>query len=364
MSMNSLLNIREYVDGDEKDIIPLFEKVFGRPMGKTESEQHWRWEFLGNPVKPISIMLAWDGDRLISQEAANLLRVSVNGAEHLGLLIFDSMTDPEYKGLGIFTETAKSLYKCQAEKGYEFVYGFPNANVVQARIKKLDWDIISPMPIHIRPIDVGPFVKNKTRNALLGTLASKVSKPLLGFPHNLISIPDNSIEIHQLKKFDKWADELWLRCCDQHKLWVIRDFKYLSWRYDMRPESQYNLFTAWVNNEIVGYVITTSQIRNEGKVCFILDILADINVNGAIEALLKNVINSSIKNNDALISAVLMPVSVYRSAFHKFFFIPLPKRLFPQEIHFGGRQLNNKISPEIFQNPASWHISWGDTDLL
>lgn len=45
-------------------------------------------------------------------------------------------------------------------------------------------------------------------------------------------------------------------------------------------------------------------------------------------------------------------------------FLRRRQRLFPQEIHFGGRHLNNKISPEIFQNPPSWHISWGDTDLL
>lgn len=362
--MNSRLNIREYVDGDEKDIIPLFEKVFGKPMGKTESVQHWRWEILGNPVKPIAIMLAWDGNRLVSQEAGSLLRFSVNGAEYLGLLIFDSMTDPEYKGQGIFTETARSLYSCLTEHGYEFVYGFPNANVIQARIKKLDWNIISPMPIHVRPIDVGPFVKNKTHNSPLGNLVSKISKPLLNFPLNFKSILNSDIEIRLLKKFDKWADELWAKCRDQHKIWVIRDFTYLSWRYNMRPESQYNLFTAWLNNEIVGYVITTSQMRNEGKVCFILDIVADINVNGVVETLLTNAINSSVKNNDAMISAILMPSSVYRTTFYKFFFIPVPQRFFPQEIHFGGRQLNNKLSSGIFQNPASWHISWGDTDLL
>lgn len=274
------------------------------------------------------------------------------------------MTDPEYRDLGIFTETAKSLYKILSNKGCDFVYGFPNANLIQARINKLEWSVISPTPIHISPIDIGPLVKDKTHNVLLGSLASKVSKPLLRLLRNYRSMPYNNIEIRLLQKFDKWADELWARCRDQHKLWVIRDFTYLSWRYDMRPESQYNLFTAWTNNEIVGYVITTSQIRSEGRVSFILDILADINVNGTVEALLKAVINSSIKNNDTVIFAMLMPASAYRSAFSKFLFFPLPQRLFPQEIYFGGRQLNNKISPKIFHNPASWYISWGDTDLL
>lgn len=34
------LNMRRYKSGDEKQIIQLFQKVFGKPMGKTESFKH------------------------------------------------------------------------------------------------------------------------------------------------------------------------------------------------------------------------------------------------------------------------------------------------------------------------------------
>ena len=357
--------IKQYESGDEKHIIALFENVFGKTMGKTESEQHWQWEMLGNPIKPVSIMLAWDGKRLISHEGANLLRVLVKGVEHLGLLIFDTMTDPEYKGLGIFTDTAKSLYDCLADKGYQFVYGFPNANVVQARVKKLDWVIISPTPVYVCPIDVGPFIRQKTRNAFLGCLTSKISKPLLRVTRNFISKNyKNNIEIRRMEKIGVWADELWLKCREQHKLWVIRDYKYLSWRYNLRPESEYQIFTAWLDGKILGYIITTMQSRNEGKVSFILDIMAIMDVKGVIEKLLNAVISMCMENDISIISAMLMPASVYRKAFHKFFFIPIPERLFPQKIHFGARLLGSKISKELFYNPESWHISWGDTDLF
>lgn len=364
MTSTSPYTIKPYQDNDEVHIIPLFEKVFRRAMGKTESAEHWRWEFLENPVKPMTTMLAWDGERLVSQEAANLLRFVVDGRDYLGALIFDSMTDPEYAGRGIFTETAKALYKYQKKKSCEFVYGFPNANVIQARIKKLGWNIISKMPIYVRPIDVGTLVRKKTGSALLEIIASKISSSFSTFMHNRTSILNHKIEIRKDGHFDKWADDLWSRCFKQHKLWVVRDYKYLSWRYDMRPESQYNLFTAWLNNDIVGYIITTSQIRNEGKICFILDVMVDANVAGAAEVLLKSVVDFSMHDNDAMISALLMPASIYRSAFKKFFFVPLPQKLFPQEIYFGGCQLNHGIGPEIFKNPTSWHISWGDTDLL
>jgi len=363
--MNSLFEIREYADGNENHIVALFEKVYGKTMGKTESKQHWQWEYLKNPVHSISIKLAWNNGNLIGQYSANPLVVWANGQEVMAALSLDTMTDPDYSGMGVFSETAKSLYDDLVEKKFAFIYGFPNSKSISVFLKYLGWQIISPPPILVCPLDVGPFIRNKTKSDLLGSLVGKATKPLLKLFHNH-SLRDNNnhIEIRMEKKIDLWANDLWLRCCNQHKIWIVRDYKYLSWRYDVRPESQYNIFSAWVNNKIVGYVITTSQTRDEGNICFILDILADCKVSGVVEKLLVTVKNQAIENNDALISSMAMPSSVYRKVFRKLFFIALPQKIFPQELNFGGRPLNNQISNEFFFNPASWYISWGDTDLL
>jgi hypothetical protein len=364
--VNSLLNIREYLDGDELDIISLFEKVYGRPSGRTESYQHWCWEFLQNPVRPLSIMLAWYGEKLVGHYAVNPARAWFKGKELLVALSLDTMTDSDYSNKGIFSTTAKCTYDKLVASGVSFVFGFPNERSINGFIKHLAWHIISPIAIYILPLDAGPFLKRKTKCDYMGIAASMICKSAFRIfeKHVKGKYGNNKIEIHRENNFGSWANELWLRCRNQHALWIVRDLEYLSWRYDMHPEADYNIFTAWLNGEIVGYIVTISQERNEGRVSFILDILADVNVHGAIEVLLLKVINFSIKNNDAIISAILMPSSVYLSAFHNFFFIRLPQGLFPQKIHFGGRQLNNDIEPKTFKDPTSWHISWGDTDLL
>jgi len=363
--MNSLFKIREYADGNENHIVALFEKVYGKTMGKTESKQHWQWEYLKNPVHSISIKLAWNNGNLIGQYSANPLVVWANGQEVMAALSLDTMTDPDYSGMGVFSETAKSLYNDLVEKKFAFIYGFPNSKSISVFLKYLGWQIISPPPILVCPLDMGPFIRKKTKSDFLGNLVSKVSKPLLQICHNK-SLRDNNnhIEIRREKQFGLWADDLWLRCRNQHKIWIVRNYKYLSWRYDMRPESQYNIFSAWANNEIAGFVITTSQRRDEGNVCFILDILVDSELSGVIEKLLVTVKKQSIDNNDTLISSMVMPASIYRKYFHKFCFVSLPHKFFPQELNFGGRTLDNQISNEVFFNSASWYISWGDTDLL
>lgn len=355
--------IRDYKPGDEAAICALFEKVFGKPMGKTESLRHWQWEFLENPAKPIAIKLAWDGSRLVGQEAANILRIYSQGKEYLALLIFDTMTDPDYQGLGIFTETAKQFYKDLSAKGYAFVFGFPNANVIFARTTKLNWKIIYDKPISVRPLDVGGFVSEKTKSIFLGKSSSAFSKKVFSAPWRLKTC-DTSIEIRKEKQFDTWANELWDKCKNQHKLWVVRDYQYLSWRYDMRPESNYDLYTAWENNILAGYIITTEIKRKEGKIVFIADVLADIKVNGVVDCLLNTVIHESINKGAAMISSMVMPNSVYKSAFRKKLFIKLPRILMPQEMHFGAYSLDNGLSKDFLYDAHTWHISWGDTDLL
>jgi len=113
---NKSFEIRAYNPGDENAICALFERVFGKPMGKTESLRHWRWEFLGNPAKTIAIKLAWDGNRLIGQEAANILRIYSQGKEYLALLIFDTMTDPDYQVWGFLRKQQNSFIKIYQKK--------------------------------------------------------------------------------------------------------------------------------------------------------------------------------------------------------------------------------------------------------
>ncbi len=365
-SMGSGLDMREYVNGDERDIVPLFEKVYGRKMGRTENHRHWRWEFLQNPVKPVSIMLTWHEKRLVGQYAVNPLRVWAGDKELLIALSLDTMTDQDYEKRGIFSGAAKALYDQLAAKGFSFVFGFPNSKSVNGFLKQLGWHIISPAAVHVYPLDAGPVIRIKTKSECLGTAARRISRPALRILGKHVSRKCRAGEVEILREheFGSWCDELWLRCRTQHALWTVRDFKYLSWRYNMRPEGNYEIFTARSDGRIAGYVITAMQARREGLICFILDILADTGREGVTEALLGSVMSSAMEKDAAMISTLLMPGSVYRSAFRRLCFIPLPQKLFPKEIYFGGRQFDDRLSPQVFQSPTSWHISWGDTDLL
>ena len=77
-------DIRSYHPGDENEICVLFERVFGKPMGATESMMHWQWKFLENPLKEILIKMAWDDKKLAGQYAASPVSNICRWSRHYG----------------------------------------------------------------------------------------------------------------------------------------------------------------------------------------------------------------------------------------------------------------------------------------
>jgi len=361
---------RRYEDGDEQQIVELFEKVFGRTMGPTESYRHWNWEYKDNPTKPLTIMLAWHGERLVGQYAGLPQQVFINGTTKTGALSLDSMTDPDYSRMGIFSSLGESLYVSLPKNQISFVYGFPNANVIHARTKNLNWSIISQhIPVYARPVGFYQLIRNRTNSNLLAKFLGSLAQAILRISEKctyLIWNKGDEILVRKEKGFDVWANDLWAKCRDQHKIWVVRDLEYLQWRYNSRPETKYNFYSAWHKNEIAGYLVSIEQVRREGKVSFILDLLCDDKIDGSCDALLRESIKNANINGCSIICALVMPKSVYKSNYLKHFFVPLPGFLLPQKTFFGGKLIcqDQGLDGNRFFDPDSWQICWGDTDLL
>lgn len=362
--------IREYSPGDETKIAGLFERVFHKPMGATESLRHWHWEYEENPVGPRTAKLVWDGGRLVGHYAVSPRRLWVEGAQRLAALSLDTMTDPDYGREGIFSASAEACYAAMSERGFEFVYGFPNANSVGGIKRRLRWTMLMPTPVLVKPLDIGPLAARALGVPALGGV--------LGMPARLLSkapgVVDAAVEsvrararggprleLLDFDAFEPWADRLWERCRDQHRLWVIRDEAFLRWRYDERPESEYRRLKVTVEGEVVGYAVFVVSERSEGRIAFIMDLLVDLEVPGVTSLLLQGIEQRARSEGANLLSAMVGPGSPMRPSLLRHAYMPLPERFFPKELHFGGRVLS---SAQQFYDPSAWQLTWGDVDVL
>ncbi|PRQ10222.1 hypothetical protein ENSA7_00300 [Enhygromyxa salina] len=360
--------IADYVDGDEGRIVALFERVFAKPMGASESLDHWRWKFAANPVGPKVIELVWDGEQLVGQYAISPRRLVCNGERQLAALSLDTMTDPDYGRQGIFTASAEASYARLIDNGFTCVYGFPNANSIHGFEKRLDWRVVMPTPVLVKALDVGEFVADKLGRPGLGPLLSVASRQVSRAPSLVDALAARlrgieALTVGEFEQFEAWADGLWTRCQAQHGAWVIRDHEFLAWRYDARPESDYlRLRVDGPDGEVAGYAVLAFAEREQGLCAFVMDLLVDLEIPGALASLLHGVEQHARDRGCAFASAMAGPGSRYRQALLRQAYLPLPERLFPQELYFGARVFGD--GDQALLQPERWQLSWGDIDVL
>lgn len=132
---NNEFKIRFYQEGDETQIIKLFEKVYKKQI----TLDWWKWRYLRNPCDKPQIALAFLGEQLVSHYAVSPVLLSKRNQLVKCALSMTTMTHPSFEGKGLFITLASALYKKLTAEGYQFVFGFPNHNSHGIFNNKLAW---------------------------------------------------------------------------------------------------------------------------------------------------------------------------------------------------------------------------------
>lgn len=202
------VELRPFVDGDEALILGLFERSFGKPM----SIEYWRWRFRDNPIDAPMIQLAWDGDVLAAHYAVSPVRMAIDGEPRLAALSMTTMTDPDYRGRGLFVQLASALYERLERRGYACVWGFPNAQSHRGFVRDLRWQNVHEIPM--------------LRLEVAGSKQTGAEK------------------IEELTQPAPMLDAVWDRCRKLRPILVWRDAQHLAWRYLQHPSNQYRILAT------------------------------------------------------------------------------------------------------------------------
>jgi GNAT superfamily N-acetyltransferase len=357
------LEIRNYRSGDEARIIDLFERVFGRTMGRTESARHWKWEFLDTPAGYQAILLAFAGSTLAAQYAVMPLRVHVDGALMHGALSLDTATDKAFRGRGIFPRLANQLYSELGQKGSFAVFGFPNAMSAPTFFKKLGWVELAPFPLLVKPLR-GAVRAQLSRRGALGRIAA----PFAEFVWSIARRPPRRIpaalSAEEVKAFPPDTDQLWARARHGKRICVVRDRRYLQWRYFENPDSVYRVWTLREAGTLVGALVTRVEERFSMMSGFVLDIVCEESRPDVASALVSLAETSMAGEGAQMVTALMYPSSIVRRAIDGAGFIAPPRRLMPQEIYFGARALADTTDKPMLYDSRNWYVTWGDSDVV
>jgi len=212
--------VRPYRDGDEAQILELFQRVFG----VTRSVEHWRWKFRDNPAGSYVVRLAEAPDgALVGQYALLPVRTGWGDETVTLIQVIDVMVDPRFRmGLkrpGLFAVLADRSVLAFLRGGQALVgYGFPTPEALRIGARSVGYTPLHPIQWLIKDLTAAG--------------APRPSRPW-------------SVRCERVTRFGDEVGALWRRCASpQAGVAIIRDAGYLNWRYADCPDTTYAMVAA------------------------------------------------------------------------------------------------------------------------
>lgn len=259
--MEKQWTMREYREGDEARIIEYLNRTLAPE--KKRSLRYWQWEYKHNPTGITTIWVAEDGAILAGHYALMPLKFKVGHTTYLGAQSIDTFTHDDYRRLGIFVALANKVYALASDHGVAILYGFPSTAAYQGFVEKLGWIKVTSLDKLTKPVDVkslvflaAPLLRRLQFKALFDVIKGfaigdfRRRKLLRGF---------TGATLRSVSRFNGAADELWRNLAAEKTVRVVKDSKYLNWRYIQKPGNRYAAFQISLAQSVLGYVVVETR---------------------------------------------------------------------------------------------------------
>lgn len=327
--------------------------------GNTKPPLLIEWQHLQNPNQPPQGVFGVPaGDA--SKTAAIYLTMRVQMSAPDGSVFdaaqsLDTLTDIDFRRMGLFVRGAKATYERCAEAGLGLVYGFPNGNSCRG-FRKLDWTIMDPVPFLVRPIRPRYFLERIKRLA-----------PVVPFVPNIpatlpIEVPAFGAELKEISPAELTDEHgnLALGFTRGHYA-VCRDRDYLRWRLQ-RPHSDYRILELRRGGRLLGFGAYCVKGKHGGKVGYIMELMAEGRSAKHGAMLLHAMTHRMARAGADAVLAWSMEHQPFRKLFRTFGYLPMPERLRPIELHFGAYPL--APAHRAATERARWYLSYLDSDTV
>ncbi|MHA1337358.1 MAG: GNAT family N-acetyltransferase [Promethearchaeota archaeon] len=315
-------------------LLELYDLVFPSYMIK----KLWDWKNLENPFGNFITVLLKDKNNLIGAYSVSPRFFYINGKKVPCVLSLDTMTHPQYRGMGISTTLATIAYEIAKINGYYFVYGFPNNNSVYMFEKKLNWKIFGKMIY---------FTKEIEEESNIST--------------------NYNLKIREINVFDKNLKSFIKKEIRNYKIIINKSLKYLNWRYVQHPTVSYKKFLIYskdYDKEILGFFIL--KIYNKTKDRKLGHIIDFMIKNGKLDfkkrvfKFIENfAINYFYKNNCSQISFWLPDKELIDFVKNE-----LNYKLINDLPYFGYKVFKKEKSLSILNSFNNWYIVMGNNDVF
>lgn len=347
---------RGYKEGDEKQIVPLFNSSFDA----SRSMEEWRWEFRDNPAGLGFSVVADDDGKIVGHFGAIPVKWKCGDETIMGAQSVDGFTHPDYRLQGMFVKLAKTVHDEAIGSGVSLIWAFPNQNSYPAFMKRLGFREIGTVPGLMLMLDTkrllrpGSFVQYIRSGWLFKNWRLALHAAVALIYHPKQKRKSTNILVNRVTTFDSRVDSLWQKASAQFRLSVVRNSEYLNWRYANKPNG-YTILVAETGNELLGFIVLRVG-KPTADAGVIVDILTLPNQEPVIQELVATATGFFREQGVSVVYSYVLDDEYYQ-ALRKCGF-----RAMDSSLILTVRLDSSVEAKPWIADPASWHIGFGDSD--
>lgn len=212
-------------------------------------------------------------DKKIAHVAFVPVELNFLGEKYKGLQASGVWVDPEFRGQGIFAALVHAAQPNMQENGYKFYYGFPNANAFPIWTKSLNCNLPCTAEYLVKPNNIENIFK-KT-HLKMPKIFIKGAQSLLKFYHRHYQKNFNkNYKVEKAAHVENISRDIERLFHNHHddEIYFTKSWEIFKWQYQ---QEKYQFFLCYDNSELVGYFVTSADIKEGMKVAAILDFGVD-----------------------------------------------------------------------------------------
>jgi GNAT superfamily N-acetyltransferase len=354
-------------EGDQADILALNQIEYGDTA--LSQAPYLEWILRKNPMAPPIIPVAREcsSGKVIGFAMMTPVRLHWRETETAIVLGYNLVVSRQHRRQGIFMAIREHCIQRCLERGYHLLYTFPNERSRQGHIKQGDL-VVSETPLVVRPLDIESLTKTAIQNSLLRwgvNTAWKLAAQTI-YPHRRPPRSDLAIEIVQESHPGVEFDDFWQRVKGKHELMLVRDSKYLQYRYVDIACREYQIFSARHQGEIWGYVILRQAPVRGIQVGLIADFMVLPGAQGDLAGrhLLHHALANFSKANLQLTGGLMMPHTQEFAILKQAGYLISPQRFAPQKFHLTVISFDGYFPDETLLKVDNWFLTAADHDAI
>lgn len=372
MKMVPAWTVRRYRIGDEEGILKLIDLAYQREESIAERAPSWNWLYRDHPYGHF-IGVAEHNEQIIGHMAVIPTLMKVGDRTQMGCQAVGLVVHPNFRRQGIFVAVGSFITNEAGKYGIEFGYGFPNLPAHGGHLK-YGWFDVCKVPILTKFVSsrsllntnrVKKLVKQYHLPIKFTKYLSTIASALSSIYHKMFyrvkkTMGANEITVREVTAFDSRFDDFWKEASEDHPIIVVRDCKYLNWRYFQKPGVKYTAWIAEKDEKVLGFVVALFREKDEVKQGFIVDLLTLPQHKNAALVLISKAIRYLRRRNVDSISCWMLGNKFYHMILRNNAFMPVTDIQLIVRIN----SQKSKISREFLKDRSNWYITMGDSDLI